>query len=122
MRLFRKDKDTKNIEKAIKFRHGLSRVRSYTEQLKQGQDKLWTLGRRASELGDTQQLRNISTQYARNQDLIKRWERYLVTAETSAVRRDHAQLTKDFLELTNDLLVSSRESFFSSRKSLASSR
>ena len=97
MKIFRKDKDTKKLEKTIKFRQGLARVSSYTEKLKQGQDKLWALGKRASELGDTQQIKNISAQYARNQELIARWERYLVTAETSAMRRDHAQLTKDFL-------------------------
>ena len=98
MKIFRKDKDTKKIEQAIKFRQGLGRVRSYADKLKLGQDKLWSLGRRASELGDTQQLKSISAQYARNQELIARWERYLVKAETSAVRRDHAQLTKDFLD------------------------
>ena len=98
MPLFGKDKETKEIEREVKYRQGLSKVRAYVEKSRESQRRLWGLGKRALKLGDQQQFQNIARAYVRVGGIISRWEKYLVAVETVAVQRGQVKATGDFLK------------------------
>jgi len=109
MPLFGKSKEEKELEREVKFRQGLSRVRNYIEKSKETRKRLWELGKRALQLGDEAQFRNIARAYLRLGDIINRWERYLVAAETVAVQRGHIKATREFIgsiEALSQLMMS----------------
>ena len=98
MPLFGKDKETKEIEREVKYRQGLSKVRAYVEKSRESQRRLWGLGKRALKLGDQQNFQNIARAYVRVGGIISRWEKYLVAVETVAVQRGQVKATGDFLK------------------------
>ena len=103
MPLFRKNKELKEIEREVKFKQGLSRVRSYIERSRESQKRLWNLGQRSLQLGDRQQFQNIARAYLRVGGMVNRWERYTVAAETVAVQRGQVKATGEFLQSMNAL-------------------
>lgn len=89
-------KQEKEIQREVKFKQGLSKVRNYVDKCKQAQKRYWQLGKRALELGDRQQFENIAKAYLRTGDMITRWERYLVTMEAVSVQRNQVKATGEF--------------------------
>lgn len=98
MPLFGKSKEEKEIEREVRYKQGLARVRGYIEKSKETQKRLWTLGKRSLQLGDKRQFQNVARGYLRVGDIISRWERYIVAAETVAVQRGQVKATADFMQ------------------------
>jgi hypothetical protein len=97
MRLFKKRDSTTEIEMTLRFKQGLNRIYAYIERLRQSQQRLWELGQRSSGLGDEAQFKNIARGYLAIKAEISRWDRYLITAQTHALKRDQVRMTRDFL-------------------------
>jgi hypothetical protein len=97
MRIFKKQDSTSEIEKALRFKQGMARIHAYTERLRQSQERLWELGRRSAGLGDDSQFKNIARSYLAVKAEISRWDRYLITVQTHALKRDQVRMTRDFL-------------------------
>ena len=92
-----KRRQEKEMERDIKARQAKKRVSRYIEKQRQMERKLWTLGKRAVQLGDERQFRQIGKQIVWTQDDVARWERYLLSMETLEARRDQARVTGEFL-------------------------
>lgn len=86
----------KEIEREVRFKQGLARVRSYVQKCNQAQKRYWELGTRALKLGDRRQFENIARAYLRTGDTMARWERYLVAMETVSIQRDQVKSTGEF--------------------------
>jgi hypothetical protein len=86
----------KEIEREVRFKQGLSRVRSYLQKCHQAQKRYWELGKRALKLGDRQQFENIARAYLQTGDTITLWERYLLIMETISIQRDQVKSTSEF--------------------------
>lgn len=98
-----KKKQFKEIEREVKFKQGISRVRGYVARSREAQKRLWELGKQALKLGDTRQFQNIAKAYLRTGEIISRWERYLVAIETVAVQRGQVKATGEFVKSVNAL-------------------
>ena len=102
----------KEIEREVRFKQGLSRVRSYVQKCNQAQKRYWELGKRALKLGDRQQFENIARAYLRTGDTMARWERYLLAMETVSIQRDQVKSTGEFAEsmkaLSDSMMVGAK--------------
>jgi hypothetical protein len=107
--MFRGRKEKRELEREIRFRQGLSRIRNYVERSRQTQKRFWELGKRALQLGDRRQFQNLALAYLRTGEVINRWERYLVAMETVAVQRDQVKATGEFLKAMGALADSITE-------------
>ncbi|MCL0036061.1 hypothetical protein M1N22_02560 [Dehalococcoidia bacterium] len=103
---FERRRQTKEIEREVKFKQGLSRVRNYVQKCNQAQKRYWELGKRALKLGDRQQFENIVKAYLRTGEMVNRWERYSVAMETISLQRDQVKATGTFAESMKALSAS----------------
>ena len=103
MRLFKKRSSTSEIEKTLRFKQGINRIHAYIERLRQSQQKLWELGQRSAGLGDESPFKNVARSYLAIKAEISRWDRYLITAQTHALKRDQVRMTRDFLDSMSSL-------------------
>lgn len=87
----------KELEREVRFKQGLARVRRYIDQCHTTRQRVWNQAKRAAQLGDRQMLRNTLVSYLRLGDLIIRWERYLLAAEHASLMRDHMKATAEFM-------------------------
>jgi hypothetical protein len=99
-------RQTKEIEREVKFKQGLARVRNYVQKCHDAQKKYWQLGKRALKLGDRQQFENVAKAYLRTGDMINRWERFLVAMETVSLQRDQVKVTGEFAKSMGALSTS----------------
>lgn len=76
----------------------MARVRGYINRCQKSKKRYWELGKRALQLGDQQQFRQIARTYLWTMEQIDRWERYLLQLETVAARRDQVKATTDFMK------------------------
>ncbi len=99
MPLFNSDRKRKEreMERDIRFKQGLGRVRRYVEKCQASRQQVWSQAKRAAQLGDRQMLRNTLVSYLRLGDLTTRWERYILSAEHAALMRDHMKATGEFM-------------------------
>ena len=88
---------TKEMERDIQARRGKAQIRRHINKQKAMADKLWNLGKRALQLGDRRQFRQIAKHYLWTLEDIKRWERYLLAFETIEARRDQARSMAEFM-------------------------
>lgn len=88
----------KEIQREVKFKQGLSKVRAYVEKCNQAQKRYWELGKRSLKLGDRKQFENITKAYLRTGEMANRWERYLVAMETVGLQRDQVKATGMFAQ------------------------
>jgi len=88
----------KELQREIKFKQGLSKVRAYAQKCQQAQKRYWELGKRSLKLGDRQQFENIVKAYLRTGEMANRWERYLVAMETVSIQRDQVKATGVFAQ------------------------
>ena len=93
----------KEIEREVKYKQGLSKVRTYVQKCNQAQKRYWELGKRSLKLGDRQQFENIAKAYLRTIEMANRWERYLVAMETISLQRDQVKATGAFAESLKSL-------------------
>ena len=93
---FERRRQAKEINRDVKFKQGLSRVRNYVKKCQASQKKYWELGKRALSLGDRQQFENVVKAYILTGETANRWERYLVAMETVAVQKDQVKATGEF--------------------------
>lgn len=99
-------RQAKEIEREVKFKQGLSRVRNYVQKCNRAQKKYWQLGKRALKLGDRQQFENVAKAYLRTGEMINRWERFLVAMETVSLQRDQVRVTGEFAKSMGALSTS----------------
>ncbi|MEA3253999.1 MAG: Snf7 family protein [Chloroflexota bacterium] len=106
---FENRRQAKEIEREVKFKQGLSRVRNYVQKCHQAQKKYWELGKRSLKLGDKQQFENVAKAYLRTGEMITRWERFLVAMETVSLQRDQVKVTGEFAKsmgaLSNSMMA-----------------
>ena len=95
---WKKREETKEVEREVQFRRGLARVRSYISRCQKSKKHYWQLGKRALQLGDDRQFRQIAKTYLWTMEQISRWERYLLQLETVAARRDQVGATSEFMK------------------------
>jgi len=88
----------KEIQREVKFKQGLSKVRAYVEKCNEAQKRYWALGKRSLKLGDRKQFDNIAKAYLRTGEMGNRWERYLVAMETVGIQRDQVKATGMFAQ------------------------
>lgn len=103
---FEKRRQTKEIEREVKFKQGLSRIRNYVQKCHDGEKRYWGLGKRALKLGDKQQFENIAKAYLRTGEMITRWEKFLVSMETVSLQRDQVKATGEFAKSMSALSTS----------------
>lgn len=95
---WKKREETKEVEREVQFRRGLARVRGHINKCQKSKKRYWELGKRALQLGDQQQFRQIARTYLWTMEQIDRWERYLLQLETVAARRDQVKATTEFMK------------------------
>lgn len=88
----------KEIQREVRFKQGLAKVRAYVQKCNQAQKRYWELGKRALKLDDRQQFENIARAYLRTGEIANRWERYLVAMETVSIQRDQVKATGVFAQ------------------------
>ena len=93
---FEKRRQIKEIEREVKFKQGLARIRNYVQKCHDAKKRYWELGKRALKLGDKQQFENIAKAYLRTGEMITRWEKFLVSMETVSLQRDQVKATGEF--------------------------
>ncbi len=98
-----KRKQMKDIERDVKFKQGISRVKSYVQRSRDTQKQQWELGKRALKLGDTGQFQHIARSYLRTGEVVSRWERYLLAAETISLQQGQVKATQEFVKSVNAL-------------------
>lgn len=96
MSVLRRGRQRREIEREVRFKQGVARIRAYIQTCQQVEKQLWELGKRALELGDRQQFETIARAYLRTGDAIAKWERCLIAMDTLSVQRDHARATAEF--------------------------
>lgn len=106
---FAERQQKKEYERDFQVRQGKKRIQRYIDQQRQMEQKLWTLGKQALKLGDNAQFQMVGKQIIWTQNDINRWQRYLLSLETLAARRDQARMTGDFMQslkaMSDSLLV-----------------
>ena len=103
---FERRRQTKEIEREVKYKQGLARVRGYVQKCQRAQKRYWTLGKRALSLGDRGQFENVARAYIATGEAANRWERYLVAMETVSVQRDQVRATGEFAKSMSALSAS----------------
>lgn len=91
-------RQSKEIQREVRFKQGLSKVRAYVQKCQQAQKRYWELGKRSLKLGDRQQFEHITRAYLRTGEMGNRWERYLVAMETVSIQRDQVKATGVFAQ------------------------
>lgn len=87
----------KEMERDIQARQAQKRIKRYIEKQRQAEHTLWGLGKRALQIGDDRQFRQIGKQIIWTQEDVNRWERYLLSLQTLEARRDQVRITGEFL-------------------------
>jgi len=90
-------KQKKEIERDIAARRGKAQIKQHISKQRQMSKKLRGFLRRAIELGDERQFRQLGKQYLWTLEDIKRWERYLLAFEAVEARRDQARSMAEFM-------------------------
>ncbi|MBI4333671.1 MAG: hypothetical protein HY673_20600 [Chloroflexi bacterium] len=88
----------KDIQREVKYKQGIIRVRGFIHRSRESQKQLWDLGKRALKLGDQRQFHNIARSYLRTGEIVSRWERYLVAAETINLQRGQVKAAGEFVQ------------------------
>lgn len=97
MPIFGKSQEAKEIERQVKFKQGMSRVRGFIDRCREAQRHQWDLGKRALRLGDRKLFTQIARGYLRTGEISNRWERYMVAAESVNIQRGHVRTTREFV-------------------------
>jgi len=88
---------TKEIERDLQARRGKAQIKRHVAKQQGMLKRLWELGKRSLQLGDTARFKQIGMLYLQTQSDITRWERYLLSLEVVEARRDQARAATEFL-------------------------
>lgn len=98
-----KNQQQRDAELKARVRRGSMRITRYVAQLTKQGDEYAALARRAYELDDQQQFRQLVSGYLQCRETINRWERYIVKLRALELRRNEAEATAEFLSSMNAL-------------------
>ena len=98
-----KSKQQRDTELKIRVRQGTMRIHKFVGRLSKQADDYAALARRAFDLDDQHQFRQLAGGYLQCRETINRWERYLVKLKALELRRHEAEATQEFLSSMNAL-------------------
>lgn len=107
-----KSREQREMESLLRFRQGKSRINRFVQQAQTAGQHYWALARKAYQLGDEEQFRQLATGYVRTRESINRWERYLIKLDSLELRRNDVASTGEFLKsidaMTGSILQGAR--------------
>jgi len=96
-----KSRQARQFELKTRVRQGNLRIQKFVARLTKQADEYSILARRAFDLEDHEQFRQLASGYIQCQDTIRRWERYLVRLQTLELRKSETEATQEFLSSMN---------------------
>ncbi len=98
-----KSRQERDAELKTRVRQGTMRIQKFVNQLSKQSDNYASLARRAYDLDDLEQFRQLACGYLQCCETINRWERYMVKLKALELRRHEAEATQEFLSSMNSL-------------------
>jgi hypothetical protein len=92
-----KSAEERESEMKGRLRQAVSRIEGFVRRLQIQSKQYVTIAKRAFELGDLEQFRELATQHLAALDAINRWQRYQLKLNTMEMRREEVKATKEFL-------------------------
>jgi hypothetical protein len=86
------------INRDVKIRLGMTRLRRHIAHQKDMQNRLTALARQALKINDQAHFRQVGKQLLWTQNDILRWEKYVLSLELLAARRDQARSAVDVVQ------------------------
>ena len=86
------------IDRDVKIRLGMTRLRRHIAHQKEMQNRLTSLAKQALKINDEAHFRQVGKQLLWTQQDILRWEKYVLSLELLAARRDQARSAVDVLQ------------------------
>ncbi|MBL8814087.1 MAG: hypothetical protein JNM43_28220 [Planctomycetaceae bacterium] len=103
--LFR-SREERDAELRTRVRQGTMRIQKFVNQLRRQAETYASLARRAFDLDDQEQFRQLAAGYLQSLETINRWERYMVKLKALELRRHETEATREFLTSMNALTSS----------------
>ena len=101
-----KSREERDAELRTRVRQGTMRIQKFVNQLSRQAETYATLARRAHDLDDQEQFRQLAAGYLQSLETINRWERYMVKLKALELRRHETEATREFLLSMNSLTSS----------------
>ncbi len=101
-----KSRQEREAELKTRVRQGTMRIQKFVSQLSKQAEHYSALARRAYDLDDQEQFRQLATGYLKSLETINRWERYMVKLKALELRRHESEATHEFLSSMNALTSS----------------
>jgi hypothetical protein len=98
-----KSRHTREAELRSRVRQGTMRIHKFVSRLSKQADDYSTLARRAYDLDDQEQFRQLASGYLQCRETINRWERYMIKLRSLELRKNEAEATREFLSSMNAL-------------------
>jgi len=98
-----KSKQKKQAEREQAVREGKIRIRQHIKREQHISQKVQALARRALELGDDAQFKQLGKRYLLLQEDVNRKERYVLSLEALETQLDQSRTGVDFMEAMKDL-------------------
>lgn len=98
-----KSRQERDAELRTRVRQGTMRIRRFVTRLSKQADEYSALARRAFDLDDQPQFRQLAAGYLQCRETINRWERYMVKLKALELRKNEAEATSEFLSSMNAL-------------------
>ncbi len=98
----------RKAELKTRVRQASIKINKFVNRLSVQSNEYATLARRAFDLNDQMQFRQLAASYLQSQDGINRWQRYLIKLKTLELRQQEVDATQEFLSgmnaLTNSIM------------------
>ncbi len=101
-----KSRQEREAELKTRVRQGTMRIQKFVSQLSKQAENYAALARRAYDLDDQEQFRQLASGYLQSLETINRWERYMVKLKALELRRHESDATREFLSSMNALTSS----------------
>jgi hypothetical protein len=101
-----KSRHEREAELKTRVRQGAMRIQKFVGQLSKQAETYASLARRAYDLDDQEQFRQLASGYLQSLETINRWERYMVKLKALELRRHESDATREFLSSMNALTSS----------------
>lgn len=98
-----KSRQAREAELRSRVRQGTMRIHRFVSRLSKQADDYSTLARRAYDLDDQEQFRQLASGYLQCRETINRWERYMIKLRALELRKNEAEATREFLSSMNAL-------------------
>ena len=98
-----KSRQERDAELRTRVRQGTMRIHKFVTRLSKQADEYSALARRAFDLDDQPQFRQLAAGYLQCRETINRWERYMVKLKALELRKNEAEATSEFLSSMNAL-------------------